>query len=454
MIANANLTSTGRVFLRSSANVRGFVRSGSTITKQLGATVQGGEFPNSATPSTPTSWTINFPDTNQGDVFLPPNQTRTLAPGSWGNLNVQSRSTVFLRHGSYYFQSLNTEPEARIMLDKSAGPIFIYVKNSYTLKGRYVSNGGPDGEVLTGVLGTSVVYIEVPLLGTVVAPNATVELRRPPDNSPHRGAVFGKGIHVFSNATVLRLPFSFKFPCVGRDTDMDGANDCEDVCLGDPNKVAPGICGCGQSEADDDNDGVPNCIDFCKNDPNNTTPGQCGCPPLGAAPAGTPCGDNDCAPVPGSAPLTCNGAGVCGPSCPPAAGCTKRRIGTGVYWFCPGPVTWAQAAPPAGRSRTARWRASTCASRARPSATSPRSCSRDRPGLGRTTSRSRGPGAGARSPATTSPVLVGRADRQPDAGPVRNWAANQPDPVGDCGALGTTGEWSSLALHADPRLHL
>ncbi len=61
------------------------------------------------------------------------------------------------------------------------------------------------------------------------------------------------------------------------DRDGDGAADCIDGCPSDPNKIAPGICGCGVSDIDSDGDGVADCIDGCPSDPNKTTPGICGC---------------------------------------------------------------------------------------------------------------------------------------------------------------------------------
>ncbi len=61
------------------------------------------------------------------------------------------------------------------------------------------------------------------------------------------------------------------------DTDLDDVGDACDGCPTDPNKVAPGQCGCGVSDIDSDGDGVANCIDGCPNDPNKVAPGQCGC---------------------------------------------------------------------------------------------------------------------------------------------------------------------------------
>jgi subtilisin family serine protease len=61
------------------------------------------------------------------------------------------------------------------------------------------------------------------------------------------------------------------------DTDSDGTFDCNDNCPYDPNKTDPGICGCGVLDVDSDGDGSLDCNDSCPNDPNKIQPGICGC---------------------------------------------------------------------------------------------------------------------------------------------------------------------------------
>ncbi|MCB9855559.1 MAG: thrombospondin type 3 repeat-containing protein [Phycisphaerales bacterium] len=79
------------------------------------------------------------------------------------------------------------------------------------------------------------------------------------------------------------------------DFDNDGVGDSCDGCPNDPGKVLPGVCGCGTSDADRDGDGVADCVlfppaaadsdsdgvpdnqDACPFDPNKTAPGACGC---------------------------------------------------------------------------------------------------------------------------------------------------------------------------------
>jgi hypothetical protein len=50
-----------------------------------------------------------------------------------------------------------------------------------------------------------------------------------------------------------------------------------DSCPDDPNKVEPGICGCGVSDVDSDGDGTADCLDQCPQDPNKIETGICGC---------------------------------------------------------------------------------------------------------------------------------------------------------------------------------
>jgi hypothetical protein len=64
---------------------------------------------------------------------------------------------------------------------------------------------------------------------------------------------------------------------VSTDGDGDGTPDSQDGCPLDPNKTAPGVCGCGTTDIDSDQDGVLDCLDGCPLDPLKASPGQCGC---------------------------------------------------------------------------------------------------------------------------------------------------------------------------------
>ncbi len=96
------------------------------------------------------------------------------------------------------------------------------------------------------------------------------------------------------------------------DADNDGVCDANDGCPNDPNKIAPGACGCGVPDTDSDGDGVANCVDGCPNDLNKTSPGTCGCgvPDTDSDGDGTPNCVDGCPSDPNkTAPGTC-GCGV------------------------------------------------------------------------------------------------------------------------------------------------
>ncbi len=108
------------------------------------------------------------------------------------------------------------------------------------------------------------------------------------------------------------------------DTDKDGKDDSDDACPNDPNKIQPGICGCGVTETDSDGDGTPDCNDKCPNDANKVAAGSCGC---GEADEdsdndGTPDCEDEC---PYNAELT--EVGVCGCDNPRIADITVDNIG-------------------------------------------------------------------------------------------------------------------------------
>lgn len=63
------------------------------------------------------------------------------------------------------------------------------------------------------------------------------------------------------------------------------ASGSPDLCPDDPDKNAPGTCGCGLSEDDADDDGTADCEDGCPDDADKVDPGVCGC--------GTPDVDTD-----------------------------------------------------------------------------------------------------------------------------------------------------------------
>ena len=98
--------------------------------------------------------------------------------------------------------------------------------------------------------------------------------QRPYLNGTHlKGMLLNYADHV---PTLTNLVANSRFLNVGA---MAIAPDPADNCPADPNKLEPGICGCGTADLyiDSDGDGTYDCTDLCPTDAAKTTPGACGC---------------------------------------------------------------------------------------------------------------------------------------------------------------------------------
>jgi hypothetical protein len=350
--------SGGGVLLRSSSHVYGSVRAAGSITGQDPVLVDGGATPNTAVPAATTTISVSFPAPEAGKIVGPDGPAVSIAPGSYESLVLRSRGRVRLQPGAYYFGTFNSEPQAEIELTGS--PTTIYVKNSFRFEGGFKQPAGEEGQVLVGYLGESPAFLQAPFVGTIAAPNATVELHRP-TTGHHRGSFFGKNVHVFSDASIGYLPLRSWVVCpdcrcaVGysgpnceklcassRDTDQDGILDCDDLCPLHAGKPAPGKCGCAVSEKDTDVDGTPDCHDRCPEDPAHVAPTECGCREDTRKPAGTACSNAFC---PGQTDATCDDNGVCGDpnACRPEPICKPLETSASNYFICTN-RSWQEAA--------------------------------------------------------------------------------------------------------------
>jgi len=157
-----SVVSAGRVSL-SGATVTGDVTSAGAITLQNGAVVTGVQRPNSpVTPFQSDTVTVSFDAPSRGPVQLePPNgggeRVTTLAPGHYGNVAIKSWNRVNLTTGAYQFDSLALEPHARFVVDDTAGPVYLDVRDSLLFKGAIegVSGQGVDLIVTSSCVASS-----------------------------------------------------------------------------------------------------------------------------------------------------------------------------------------------------------------------------------------------------------------------------------------------------------
>jgi hypothetical protein len=109
-------------------------------------------------------------------VTVPPNETASRAPGSYGQVTVFTNARLQLTAGTYFFTGLQLEPQSILEVDESAGPVLIFVSQSIIYRGRIAEPGGATATVFLGYTGTNAVFLEAPFNGTLVAPNANLTL--------------------------------------------------------------------------------------------------------------------------------------------------------------------------------------------------------------------------------------------------------------------------------------
>jgi hypothetical protein len=91
------------------------------------------------------------------------------------------------------------------------------------------------------------------------------------------GTAIGWGSNYVGQCNVPQLQPATQYAAISAGHSHSVALLLNDYCPNDPNKVAPGQCGCGTPDTDTDGDGVADCIDGCPLDSNKFSPGACGC---------------------------------------------------------------------------------------------------------------------------------------------------------------------------------
>jgi hypothetical protein len=209
-------------------NVRGNVTSGSTITLQNNARISGQSKPqtNFATHSLtfPVTLPASYPTatTNLG----PDNMNARLVPGTYGDTTLYSRSRLTLAAGTYHFKSLKLEPTTELVLENADEPVYLFIKNEFRYNATITERalGKMAGNLLVGYFGTLQVTFETPFIGSVFAPNATLELATVTAPLGHQGSFYGKQVvetrpdvvvthRPFPSVLIKRVDVSNPTPC-------------------------------------------------------------------------------------------------------------------------------------------------------------------------------------------------------------------------------------------------
>jgi serine protease len=213
---SGTILSQPAVTLGDRSRVEGNVQSGGAITPGSQSVVTGTSTANTAIAFDPWSWTVNFPAASQ-NIIVPQAGSTTIAPGSFENVTINNLGTLRLSTGTYYLNSFDLEPQAKVVVDTVAGPVFIYVRTGFIWRGA-INFTGPTDRLLVGYAGADSIALETPFTGTFVAPDATVRLAV--GATSHTGAFFSKNLQLDPEVRVTRLPFAgwsgFQFDVVPR----------------------------------------------------------------------------------------------------------------------------------------------------------------------------------------------------------------------------------------------
>jgi hypothetical protein len=199
--ASAGTTRTrGKLFLRSNSTLFGDAISGDLISLQAGAQVQGESVMGAYVEPHDIDWAPVFPSPVGGHVNLEPERIRALAPGAYGNVSIKSRAVLTLVAGTYTMNSFAVEPQARIVFDDSAGPIYIHVRDMLTYRGDSTVSTSHSADVLLGYFGTATAYFDAPFYGDILAPRAEIVLG---SQDAHEGRFFARKVEVRSGSGIL-----------------------------------------------------------------------------------------------------------------------------------------------------------------------------------------------------------------------------------------------------------
>lgn len=141
VIAESTITLGNQSVIEGNATAGGAINHG-WKTKIKGVPFENAPNPNPTPPTAPTvcprfcmpDHAVFSPGTN--NITVSPNNDRTLAPGSYGNLQLDGKNKLSLRAGDYYFAGITAGTQPSLDLDLSLGEINIFVQGNVSFGDR------------------------------------------------------------------------------------------------------------------------------------------------------------------------------------------------------------------------------------------------------------------------------------------------------------------------------
>jgi hypothetical protein len=192
------ITSVASVDLANNARVTGNVTTAGTITAASTAIVTGTRTQHASVVLPPLPGLPAFPAPTGGDVTVN-SGSRTLTPGSYGTVTLNSGATLVMTAGDFFMQSLfiNSGVNVRVQVTPDT---HVFVQSQMAFRSPFVNGSGTLQPILLGFAG-SALTVETTFSGTLLAPNGSVTFGIGSGVNYH-GSFFGKNLEVRNNSTL------------------------------------------------------------------------------------------------------------------------------------------------------------------------------------------------------------------------------------------------------------
>jgi DNA-binding protein YbaB len=205
-----SITSSAKVVVRDRGRVHGYILSASNVEQHTDNQIDGPIVENGIVILPTLALNVTFPSVMQGTIELEPGQQQTALPGYYNQCHPKQNAQVFLSSGVYYFNTFQLEPDSRVWINASNGPVVIYVKTAFFFRGAFLDPLGGFPRVFVGYLGTDLAPVDRAFRGTLSAPNAKINLATIP-NPGYEGAFHAKDIEVQPDSRICFRPFELLY---------------------------------------------------------------------------------------------------------------------------------------------------------------------------------------------------------------------------------------------------
>jgi plastocyanin len=178
LLSTDTLLVNGNLFLRSRTRLEGNAQLSGTCQRQDGTVITGTlqeHVP--VTLSTMSSFTVAY---GTMDMTVNNEQQYTCAPGSYRDVMVRARGRLTLSSGTYNFRTLIMEPDSIVVMNATAGPIYINVEGelSFGDRSERIIDSDPNN-VFFYSNSTGIIRIGTDnkiLAGSLIAPRANINV--------------------------------------------------------------------------------------------------------------------------------------------------------------------------------------------------------------------------------------------------------------------------------------